>query len=267
MLCLKPERGFTDMASQAQVLANNENAQSSTGPKSESGKSISKLNAYRHGLTAQTVVFCPEEAEAFATFSAAMLLEIPAVGAFEQQLAEDMVNTHWRLNRVPALEANLIMLSQLEPAPCHLAELEDSPVKTALLESHALIAHERQLRNLQLQEQRLRRHLRLLNSQIAALQTARQNEAADAEEAAEMAQANAPADAPPLTRAAAATIPDQLPDPIGFDFANSELGNPELSTDHLEAHLRRIHEASSQHAEMSKQYYNKPQTSNVQPAL
>ena len=123
MLCLKPERDLTAIASQAQVPANTENAQFSTGPKSESGKSISKLNALRHGLTAATVVFSPEEAEAFATFSAGIMLDLRPVGAFEQQLAEAMVITHWRLNRVPSRKANLIMLSQLAPAPCHLAKL------------------------------------------------------------------------------------------------------------------------------------------------
>ena len=257
MLCLKPERDLTDMASQAQALANTENAQFSTGPKSESGKSVSKLNAYRHGLTAQTVVFCPEEAEAFATFSAAMLLEIPAVGAFEQQLAEDMVNTHWRLNRVPALEANLIMLSQLEPAPCHLAELEDSPVKTALLESHALIAHERQLRNLHLQEQRLHRHLRVFTNQIAALQNERDNEAA------ELAQAAA---APPLIHADPAASPHQLPHPIGFDFTDPDLATPEFAFDRLKARMRMIKETGSQHAE-PRHHFNKAPTNNAKLAL
>jgi len=257
MLCLKPERDLTDMASQAQALANTENAQFSTGPKSESGKSVSKLNAYRHGLTATTVVFSPEEAEAFATFSTGMLLDLRPVGAFEQQLAEAMVITHWRLNRVPSLEANLIMLSQLEPAPCHLAQLEDSPVKTALLESHALIAHERQLRNLHLQEQRLHRHLRVFTNQIAALQNERDNEAA------ELAQAAA---APPLIHADPAANPHQLPNPIGFDFTDPDLATPEFAFDRLKARMRMIKETGSQHAE-PRHHFNKAPTNNAKLAL
>ena len=39
-----------------QVAANRRNAQKSTGPKTANGKAVSKLNALKHGLLAQTVV-------------------------------------------------------------------------------------------------------------------------------------------------------------------------------------------------------------------
>ena len=243
------------MASQAQVLANTENAQLSTGPKSESGKSISKLNAYRHGLTAATAVFSPEEAEAFATFSAGMLLDLQPVGAYEQQHAADLIITHWRLNRVPSLEANLIMLSQVEPAPCHLAQLEDSPLKSALLEGHALIAYERQLRNLHLQEQRLHRHLRVVTNQLAALQNGRENEAAEAAESSKAAEA---AQAAAVAKDAEA---EPLPHPIGFDFTDPDLATPELAYHRLQARMRTIKQTNPQH------YCNNPPTGNVQSAL
>ncbi len=254
------ERDLTDMASQAQVLANTENAQLSTGPKSESGKSISKLNAYRHGLTAQTVVFSPEEAEAFTAFSADMLFGLSAIGTAEQQIAEEMVITRWRLNRVPALEANLIVLGRLEPAPSHLALLEDSPVKTALLESHALIVHERPLRNLQLQEQRLRRHLLRLTLLIAAHQTARETEAAHNVEF-----QNSACEQPPA-KAATAALLDRQPEPIGFDFANLDSEVPDPALHLIEARVRLMRNAS-QHAEMRKQHEENRPTRNVQPAL
>ncbi len=40
----------------AKLEANRRNAQKSTGPKTENGKAVSKLNALKHGLLAQTVV-------------------------------------------------------------------------------------------------------------------------------------------------------------------------------------------------------------------
>ena len=40
---------------------NRENAQHSTGPKTEAGKQKSSLNALRHGLTGQTVVMPAED--------------------------------------------------------------------------------------------------------------------------------------------------------------------------------------------------------------
>lgn len=46
----------TPMASAAQMQANRKNAQKSTGPKTQKGKQVSRLNAMTHGLTARTVV-------------------------------------------------------------------------------------------------------------------------------------------------------------------------------------------------------------------
>ena len=43
-------------ASEAQIRANQANAQKSTGPKTEEGKAVSRANSYKHGLTATTVL-------------------------------------------------------------------------------------------------------------------------------------------------------------------------------------------------------------------
>ncbi len=44
------------MATAAQIEANRLNAQKSTGPKTERGKSRAKLNAITHGMTARTIM-------------------------------------------------------------------------------------------------------------------------------------------------------------------------------------------------------------------
>jgi hypothetical protein len=43
------------MTSYRQVEANRRNALKSTGPRTEAGKQVSRRNALRHGLTAETV--------------------------------------------------------------------------------------------------------------------------------------------------------------------------------------------------------------------
>ena len=43
------------MASQAQIRANQENAQKSTGPSTEEGKRRSSMNAMTHGILAELV--------------------------------------------------------------------------------------------------------------------------------------------------------------------------------------------------------------------
>jgi len=53
---------FITMATEAQINANRENAQKSTGPTSESGKSRVSLNAVKTGLTARIMLLSAEDA-------------------------------------------------------------------------------------------------------------------------------------------------------------------------------------------------------------
>jgi len=50
------------MATEKQILANQQNARLSTGPRTESGKHRSRRNAVRHGLTAETAARTLENA-------------------------------------------------------------------------------------------------------------------------------------------------------------------------------------------------------------
>ncbi len=57
-------------ASEAQIRANQANAQKSTGPKSEEGKQASRANSYKHGMTATTVMPEREVAEVSRRYTA-----------------------------------------------------------------------------------------------------------------------------------------------------------------------------------------------------
>ena len=57
------------MTSFRQFEANRRNALRSTGPKTNEGKQRSRLNAVRHGLTAETVIGALEDAEDYKSFS------------------------------------------------------------------------------------------------------------------------------------------------------------------------------------------------------
>ena len=56
------------MATEKQIIANQQNAKHSTGPRTESGRRRSRRNAVRHGLTAETVIDIREDAADYRAF-------------------------------------------------------------------------------------------------------------------------------------------------------------------------------------------------------
>jgi hypothetical protein len=94
---------------------NRGNSAHSTGPRTESGKQRSSLNALRHGLTARTTVLPTEDPEVYQLHIQQFLDEYKPATPTETQLVREIANTAWRLNRIPFLEAEL--LSQNHPNP------------------------------------------------------------------------------------------------------------------------------------------------------
>ena len=66
------------MNSFRKIDANRRNAQRSTGPVTEEGKRMSRQNAVRHGLTAETVIDALEDAEDYAAFEMAVTADYDA---------------------------------------------------------------------------------------------------------------------------------------------------------------------------------------------
>jgi len=112
--------------SQAQLEANQANAQKSTGPKTEEGKAIARFNARRHGLTGQFYCMSTEDETAYNIFEGKMLKTLQPEGAEEEQLAITITQDHWRLNRSRAVEFNLYGRGHDE-----LAETIDAPTEDA----------------------------------------------------------------------------------------------------------------------------------------
>jgi hypothetical protein len=92
------------MTTEKQVAANRQNAQSSTGPTSEDGKAASRLNALKHGLTAETPVLPTEDEATHGRFRAALLDDLAPVGATEELLADEIADLSWRLRRATTVE-------------------------------------------------------------------------------------------------------------------------------------------------------------------
>ncbi len=98
------------MTSIRQIEANRRNASRSTGPRTEEGKRSSRANAYRHGLTAETVVARVEDQEDYQAFEAAVIADYDVRTALERELVLRLASLLWRLRRVTAVETDLLSI-------------------------------------------------------------------------------------------------------------------------------------------------------------
>lgn len=96
------------MASDRQVEANRQNAQSSTGPKTDEGKEKSSMNAVKHGLLSKRVVLPGENVEEFKEYRNEMIGALNPVGALECLLADRIIVCGWRLGRIITVESGFL---------------------------------------------------------------------------------------------------------------------------------------------------------------
>src|SRR5580692_6807529 len=100
------------MASARQLAANRANSQKSTGPRTDSGKINSRLNAFKHGLSGQTILRTPEQDAAYSTYRARLYPDLAPASAVELDFAERIIYDSWRIHRASAIEANLYALAE-----------------------------------------------------------------------------------------------------------------------------------------------------------
>jgi hypothetical protein len=95
------------MTSYRQIEANRRNALKSTGPRTDAGKQVTRRNALRHGLTAETVIGALEDAEDYKAFEAAITADYDAQSAVERELVLRLASVLWRLRRATTMETGL----------------------------------------------------------------------------------------------------------------------------------------------------------------
>jgi hypothetical protein len=158
----------------AQIAANQKNAQLSTGPVSESGKAKSSLNAVKSGLTGHTVLLPSEDAALYQAHVSEFIKHYAPVGDEEGKLVQSLADTEWRLLRIPALEMGVYAIGRLEFAG--LFPDQDEAVRQHLIEAQVFLAYQRQLNNLSIQENRLRRQREKDTAALRELQEKRQKQ-------------------------------------------------------------------------------------------
>src|ERR1700730_7050160 len=87
------------MISEQQLEANRLNALKSCGPKTPEGKARSKMNALKHGLTAEQIVLPNEDPEEYDALCQQWLDAYPDADPAQLALIEIAVDNAWMLQR------------------------------------------------------------------------------------------------------------------------------------------------------------------------
>ncbi len=142
------------------AAVNRANAQHSTGPRTEAGKQRSSLNALRHGLTAASAVLPSEDAAAYETHRRQFFEEYQPATPTETQLVQELLDTSWRLNRIPLLEADVLNRAANPPN-------EQARIDFDIVDAHRLI------NNLSIQGHRLSRQFQKTLDKLREIQADR----------------------------------------------------------------------------------------------
>lgn len=96
------------MANQLQIRANRRNARKSTGPKSDTGKSIAAKNALLHGVFSTAPLLPGEDPQEFAALREGYLALYCPTNQNQHFLVDRLVQSAWRLTRLLGLEIRIV---------------------------------------------------------------------------------------------------------------------------------------------------------------
>jgi uncharacterized protein YchJ len=138
------------MATDAQILANRENAHLSTGPQTETGKAASSRNALTMGLYTRADYVKPEERDLYKEFCETFFTELSPKGILEETFAAEIAGASWRLRRCNAVEADLADYATQDPMLDESTEKQRRSIERARSHAHSLLHRSiNQLRRLQ----------------------------------------------------------------------------------------------------------------------
>jgi hypothetical protein len=138
------------------------------GPQTAEGKESVKYNALKHGLRAKSVVLPHEDEAEFNKLRDCLFADIRPQGAMERVLAEEIVVSYWRMQRVRHIERELLTW-QIDN------ELKsDSDAKDALARAaHYGFGPSNTMRNLKSYETAIKREFMSFFHELQRLQAAR----------------------------------------------------------------------------------------------
>ena len=93
------------MASQKQIEANRRNAEKSTGPRSVAGKAVSRMNALKSGLHAESEIIRGENAADLEALSAEYIERFHPTTPEQRFYVDILIRDDWKLRRLSKAEA------------------------------------------------------------------------------------------------------------------------------------------------------------------
>jgi hypothetical protein len=156
--------------SEARLAANAANAQLSTGPSTPAGKAKSSVNAVTTALTGRTVLLPSDDVAAYQQHLQNFADEFHPVGPRETELVQAIADHAWRLIRISNLEMAFFASGHEQFAEQFA---DRGAMQASFTQMHTFLHYEKQIRNLQIQEARLRRNREKDTAELRRLQQER----------------------------------------------------------------------------------------------
>lgn len=144
------------------------------GPRTEGGKARSSMNALKTGLTGRTVLLPTDDVAAYEQHLQQFNEDWKPFGPRETKLVQMLADHEWRLMRIADMEMSLYASGAHDFADSF--DHQPPEMRPHLIRVKTFIHHERHLRNLHIQEMRIRRHAEKDTALLMQLQRERLGE-------------------------------------------------------------------------------------------
>ncbi len=155
-----------------QLIANQNNARKSSGPRSAAGKEKVAMNAIKHNFCGQTVVVLKHESAAYNNHFQAFREEYKPVGPTEKYMVQTLADLSWTSNKIRGLIDDRITWSALKHA-----QPEDSnstpEIQSAMSQGWEVMKLAPSIATLGLYDQRKTRMFLTTRKELVAIQTER----------------------------------------------------------------------------------------------
>jgi hypothetical protein len=111
------------MATKAQIRANKENAQHSTGPTTDAGREAVSQNATKHGLTGRFIFYCDEDRQLHDVMLQRLEEDLNPVNTVERLLVDHMSQSLYRRQKAVDLQDDIVDQLAYETNPALIAQL------------------------------------------------------------------------------------------------------------------------------------------------